>query len=134
MTTGKNDNVRNYSLCKTIAIVCAIALAPSPIESFRCLPPVAGSRRCDRSISSIHVPFGGNKSSPYFPEKVLSAPTALSVSPNRDDDANDEGVRTTKENDQLKETVGAIFIALLAAEFFLTPVLKPIILAARDSS
>ena len=42
--------------------------------------------------------------------------------------------RTKEEKDQLKETVGAIFVALLAAEFFLTPVLKPIILAANDTS
>ena len=39
----------------------------------------------------------------------------------------------SKENDELKQTVGAIFVALLAAEFFLTPVLKPILLAAKDS-
>lgn len=30
----------------------------------------------------------------------------------------------SKENDDLKGTVGAIFIALLAAEFILTPILK----------
>ena len=39
----------------------------------------------------------------------------------------------SKENDELKQIVGAIFVALLAAEFFLTPVLKPIILAAKDA-
>ena len=40
-----------------------------------------------------------------------------------------------KENDEVKKTlVGAVFLALLAAEFILTPVLKPVILAARDSS
>ena len=41
---------------------------------------------------------------------------------------------TTLENDQLKNTIGAIFVALLAAEFVLTPVLKPILVAARHSS
>jgi hypothetical protein len=41
---------------------------------------------------------------------------------------------TQRNDDKIKEIVSAIFVALLAAEFILTPVLKPIILAARDSS
>jgi hypothetical protein len=41
---------------------------------------------------------------------------------------------TKLENAQLKNTIGAIFVALLAAEFVLTPVLKPILVAARHSS
>ena len=44
------------------------------------------------------------------------------------------GTGGSKENNELKQTVGAIFVALLAAEFILTPFLKPILLAANDSS
>ena len=140
MTTGKSNSARNCGLYKTVAIAifCAIGLRSSPVQSFRCLPTVSGSRCCNRSISSIHIPLGDKKTFPTSPETVPSAPTNLSLSPNKNDDTNDQGGEKLEKMQKQrgierlldeKNRPGLVFTTVLTLwHFWIGPALRPIIL------
>mmetsp|Transcript_31089 Transcript_31089/g.74137 ORF Transcript_31089/g.74137 Transcript_31089/m.74137 type:complete len:115 (+) Transcript_31089:85-429(+) len=103
------------SLFALIFVMCHLAV---PASSFRV-------RGCKAAVVSYDYrsQAGANH---------RAHPTALLLAKKDNIDANDAVENGKQENDDLKSVLGAVFVALLAAEFILTPVLKPIILAARD--